>query len=117
MIWKTTSKKSNDHTSTFNVLDPERYKQAIASGRTQLVDVRTAREYKSGYIANAINIDLFRPGHFKIEIEKLDKTKPVFLYCRSGQRSRKAAKKLVKWGFSEIYDLEGGILNWENSFR
>jgi len=113
MFWKTKSKDAKEEFGSFTVLDPKSYKQAISGGKTQLVDVRTAREYKSGRIANAINIDLFRPGHFRLEFEKLDKTKPVFLYCRSGQRSQKAAKKLLKWGFTEVYDLEGGILKWE----
>jgi len=112
MFWKTKSKESKGSVGTFKILAPEEYKKAIAKGGTQLVDVRTAREYKSGYIANAINIDLFRPGHFRTKFEQLDKNKPVYLYCRSGQRSRKAAAKLLKLGFSELYDLEGGILNW-----
>ena len=115
MFWKTRSKEKKEDFGRFDVLGPETYKQAISGGNTQLVDVRTAREYKSGRIANAINIDLFRPGYFRLEFHKLDKQKPVYIYCRSGQRSRKAAQKLLNWGFKEIYDLEGGILEWEKN--
>jgi len=112
MFWKTKSKKPREQTGSFKILDPAAYKKAISSGNHQLVDVRTAREYKSGRIANAINIDLFRPGHFRMKIHQLDKQKPVYLYCRSGQRSQKAAQKLLQWGFTEVYDLKGGILSW-----
>lgn len=113
MFWKTRSAEDEIAKGAFKVLDPKAYKKAISSGKTQLVDVRTAREYKNGHIANAINIDLFRAGHFRTEIEKLDKQKPVYLYCQSGQRSRKAAQRLLKWGFTEVFDLKGGLLEWE----
>lgn len=113
MFWKNRTSGSEVTHGSFKVLDPTAYKKAISSGQTQLIDVRTEREFKSGHIANAINIDLFRAGHFRTEMEKLDKQRPVYLYCRSGQRSRKAAQKLLKWGFTEIYDLKGGIQNWE----
>lgn len=117
MFWKTRTTEGEIKEGSFKVLDPEVYKNAVSSGKTQLIDVRTAREFKAGHIANAINIDLFKAGHFRTEMEKLDKQKPVYLYCRSGQRSRKAAQKLLKWGFSEVYDLKGGILEWERNFR
>lgn len=115
MFWKTKAKQDRDSQGTFEILDPKTYEKAIEKGNVQLVDVRTPREFKSGHLGQAINIDFFRTGTFRLEIEKLDKAKPIYLYCRSGQRSQKAAKKLLKWGFSEVYDLEGGILNWMKS--
>ena len=45
-------------------------------------------------------------------MSKLDKSKELYIYCRSGNRSGKAAKKLGKMGFAKVYDLEGGIINW-----
>ena len=112
MFWKTRSKQDTDTPGTFEILDPETYEKAIEKGNVQLVDVRTPREFKGGHLGQAVNIDFFRTGSFRLEMEKLDKTKPLYLYCRSGQRSQKAARKLLKWGFTEVYDLEGGILNW-----
>ena len=47
-------------------------------------------------------------------IRKLDKNEPIYLYCRSGKRSAKAAQILKEMGFKEIYDMEGGFLNWES---
>ena len=48
----------------------------------------------------------------KSYFEKLDMSKPVYIYCRSGARSRKAAHKLADMGFKEIYDLQGGYSKW-----
>jgi rhodanese-related sulfurtransferase len=97
------------------VLDKETYKKEIAKEAVQLVDVRTPKEYKGGHLAKAVNIDFFHHGSFRTAFAKFDKEKPVYLYCRSGQRSLKAAKKLISWGFTKIYDLEGGILNWQKT--
>ena len=78
----------------------------------QLVDVRTPEERKEGYIANSQNIDYNSPT-FAQEIKKLDKSKPVIVYCKSGGRSSKCAEKMKDAGFVKIYDLEGGIAKWK----
>lgn len=79
-----------------------------------IIDVRTPEEYLSQHIENADNIN-WNSDNFDIQIQKLDKTKPVFVYCMSGGRSKKAAAKLEELGFSKIYDLEGGILKWNSA--
>ncbi len=79
----------------------------------QLVDVRTSTEYNLHKIANAQNIDYASPT-FADDILKLDKTKPVILYCKGGGRSAKCAKILKETGFEKIYDLEGGITKWKH---
>lgn len=96
----------------FEILDKNAFKAAIQQKKVQLVDVRTPREYKGGHIGKAINIDLYQGGSFKQAIEKLDKNKPVYLYCRSGSRSKKAAQKILDLGFDKVYDLEGGYMHW-----
>lgn len=78
----------------------------------QLVDVRTPEEFASGHLENAVNIN-FYSDDFKDRINELDKEKEVYLYCRSGGRSAKAAKDLEAMGFKKVYDLEGGILKWQ----
>jgi len=80
----------------------------------QLVDVRTPFEHDEIRIANSQNIDFMSPT-FDEDITKLDKSKPVILYCKSGRRSAKCAKKLKEAGFNKIYDLEGGISKWKHS--
>ncbi|MBT8186990.1 MAG: rhodanese-like domain-containing protein [Croceitalea sp.] len=94
------------------ILDKADYAKAIKARKIQLVDVRTAREFQAGHIKGAKNIDLFQFGSFNAAFEIFDKSKPLYLYCQSGNRSQKAAKKLKAAGFDEIYDLKGGYSNW-----
>jgi len=81
-------------------------------GQVQLIDVRTPEEFTSGYIPGAINID-YRNENFKELIEKVDKTKPVAVYCAKGGRSGRCATYMKKAGFTKIYDLDGGITRWK----
>ena len=95
-----------------SILDRNSFANAIAKGKVQLVDVRTKREYNAGHIKGAINIDFFDRLNFNQNFEKLDKNKPVYIYCQSGNRSQNAAKKLVKMGFTNVLDLRGGFMAW-----
>ena len=83
-------------------------------GEIQLIDVRTPKEYAQGHLKNSVNID-FYDGTFYDDMNKLDKNKELYIYCRSGGRSGKAAKQLEKMGFTRVYDLQGGIINWGNN--
>jgi rhodanese-related sulfurtransferase len=80
----------------------------------QFVDVRTALEYSKGHIKPAVNIDYMSKG-FVAQFNSYNKEEPLYIYCRSGKRSGKAAMRLAEEGFTEIYDLEGGILEWNKS--
>jgi rhodanese-related sulfurtransferase len=91
---------------------PEEMQAILETEDMQLVDVRTPKEYKEGHIKNSQNIDYNSPT-FDEDISKLDKTKPVILYCKSGKRSAKCSEKLIKAGFEKIYELEGGITEWK----
>ncbi len=95
------------------VVTPEEMQALLKMDNVQLIDVRTPKEYSAGYIANAQNIDYFSPT-FDEDIKKLDKEKPVIVYCKSGRRSAKCSEKLVDAGFVKIYDLEGGIAEWQH---
>ena len=76
-----------------------------------IIDVRTPGEFQSGYIEGAVNINYF-DSNFIEKINALDKSKPVYLYCKSGNRSSSASAQLAKLGFVEVVDLQGGIMNW-----
>jgi thioredoxin 1 len=78
----------------------------------QLIDVRTEGEYSKGHLSNALNFDWYQQTDFQKKISRLDTTKPIFVYCLSGQRSGEAAAKLRKAGFKQVYDLQGGIIKW-----
>ena len=75
-----------------------------------ILDVRTELEFKYGHIPNAINIPNEEIGHFDpLNLE--DKSKPIFVYCRSGHRSLQASLKLHLLGYKNIYEF-GGINTW-----
>ncbi|WKL44932.1 thioredoxin domain-containing protein [Flavobacterium sp. ZE23DGlu08] len=78
----------------------------------QILDVRTPEEFTSDHIDNAKNINWLGTT-FVANVEKLDKSQPVFVYCKSGGRSQKAAEKLNELGFKTIYQLDGGMLKWD----
>lgn len=101
----------NDIDDQIQLVTPEEMVSLMELEDVQLVDVRTAKERADGYIGNSQNIDYNSPT-FDQDILKLDKSKPVILYCRSGNRSAKCAKKLKDAGFVKIYDLKGGITHW-----
>lgn len=78
----------------------------------QLVDVRRPSEYEAGHIENAILIDMTDTDFLAKADSLLDKSRPVAVYCRSGRRSRKAARRLVKNGYT-VYNLNNGYKGWQ----
>ena len=76
-----------------------------------IIDVRSPEEFAGQHINNAINID-WNGDNFESKIGKYDKSKPIFVYCMSGGRSKQAAEKLGNMGFTKIYELKGGIMKW-----
>lgn len=100
---------------TVKHLPPQEFEKSLSDKKgAALVDVRTSEEYAQGHLANAVLIDYYA-SDFKTKADKLDKTKPVFLYCKAGSRSNAAANILIEMGFKEVYDLNGGISAWKQS--
>lgn len=98
-----------------NQLDPKTFsKEMSTSSNYQLIDVRTPEEYSEGHISGALNID-WNGDEFESEMNQLDKSIPVYIYCRSGRRSAEAADFMRKNGFKTVKELDGGILNWQES--
>jgi rhodanese-related sulfurtransferase len=85
--------------------------QDLMNQDVQLIDVRTSEEYNNGFIKEAQNID-YNSFDFINQISKLDKSKPVLLYCAMGGRSYEASKVFKSLGFKKIYDLKGGFSSW-----
>lgn len=77
-----------------------------------ILDVRTLEEVEQGIIPNAIHIDIYMGQGFVQELNKLDKTKNYYVYCRSGNRSRQACYIMDQMGFEKAYNLMGGIIDW-----
>lgn len=104
---------SQSNQQEIKVVSTEETKILLDLKDVQLIDVRTKEEYDSGHLEKAQNIDFNSPT-FDAQISGLDKDKPVVLYCKSGGRSAKSAQKMHDAGFKNIYDLEGGFLNWQS---
>lgn len=79
-----------------------------------IIDVRTPEEFKQGHIQNAVNIN-WNGSDFSAQMEKFDKSKPIFIYCLSGGRSSSASAQLKSEGFKEIYELTGGMMAWRSA--
>ena len=79
-----------------------------------VLDVRTAEEFKEGYIAGAINIDQARSNFIEKAKEVLPTDKMIAVYCRSGRRSASAAEKLAAEGYKAV-NLKGGIIAWKEA--
>ncbi len=76
-----------------------------------VLDVRTPAEYANGHIESAGQLDYYA-SDFKRKLLLLPKDQPVYLYCNTGYRSKKAADILIKNGFTQVYNLESGIMEW-----
>lgn len=94
--------------------EPKEFSENVAGNNVQLIDVRTPKEYKAGHLKNAQNIHLYDKD-FEQRIDKLDKNKPVFVYCKVGGRSAEAVEIMQAKGFKNITELKGGIDAWQEA--
>lgn len=105
--------QTNEYIRVLNVLE---FKTEITDKKVILIDVRTVKEFEVGNIKNSKNIDFYDPNFLNYFLE-FKKDKPLYIYCHSGGRSGKAAKRLEALGFTKIYDLKGGYSTWKNQVK
>ena len=99
-------------TNKFKTVDVNEFEKFIADTTVTLLDVRTASEHAEGFIPGThFNIDVLESTYTKLATETLPKDKPVALYCRSGNRSKKAARILADNGY-EVVELGTGFRGW-----
>lgn len=97
------------------VVDTKTFAEKLKSTENpQLLDVRTPEEYSVDHLEKAANVN-WNGDDFAAKAEKLDKSKPVFVYCKVGGRSNQAANKLSEMGFTQVYDMQGGIMKWKSN--
>ena len=106
------SNNAQSKTITKTIPTLEYQKLLAETKNNQLVDVRTEGEFMEEHLPNAINVN-FNEKDFEAKIKKLDKSKPTFIYCLSGGRSGSAMEIFAKNGFKEVYNMQGGILQWK----
>lgn len=93
-------------------VDPVEFSEVVTQPGVIVLDVRTPEEFSAGHLANAININL-EGSDFATEVSKLDKNATVAVYCRSGNRSGVATEQMAELGFTDMYDMQGGIVEWQ----
>jgi len=103
---------SQEIDSFYELVSYDIYKNKISTKDAIVFDVRTTEEFNLGHIKGSINIDFYDEKLFVDFFEKINKTKPIYIYCRSGNRSKKSSEILKKIGFVKVYDLLGGYKNW-----
>jgi rhodanese-related sulfurtransferase len=87
---------SQEIDSFYELVSYDIYKNKISSKDALVFDVRTTEEFNLGHIKGSINIDFYDEKLFVKFFEKINKTKPIYIYCRSGNRSKKSLKYLKK---------------------
>ncbi|GAA4464972.1 hypothetical protein GCM10023093_16390 [Nemorincola caseinilytica] len=95
-------------------VSPDEFEKKLATPGVQLLDVRTPEEYAEGHLVNSRNLD-HTGGVLEQNAHTLDKNRPVLVYCRSGKRSAAAATYLQQQGFKEVYNMKGGIQQWQSA--
>ncbi|MCR5497575.1 MAG: rhodanese-like domain-containing protein [Paludibacteraceae bacterium] len=99
-------------------ISPQEFHEMITKDpNLQVVDVRTPQEFAAGHIKGARNVDFRSPDFEKNIAKAVKKRKTVLVYCRSGKRSLNAMNLMVKNGFKDVYNMEGGILAWEKEYE
>ena len=108
--------KTSETSSSYKTISSTEAQQMIEDNKDALIlDVRTAAEYESGHIPNAVNLCNEDIQAGKVDSLK-DKSQLIMVYCRSGNRSRQAAQKLAELGYTNVVDF-GGIQSWQGDIE
>ena len=108
---KSESKRRNRY------LSGKSWNKLIVKKETLLIDVRKPFEYRVGTFKNAMNPNIQNFRDFPKFLNKIEKTKPVAMFCTGGIRCEKASIFLKKKGFKNVFQLKGGILNYLNKTK
>ena len=103
---------NTQNTQQTQTISASQFKAAIAKPGVQILDVRTAGEFQSGHIQNALQANWNDAKEFQDRTQHLDKSKPVYVYCQAGGRSAAAQSFLTEKGYT-VVNLEGGMSNWK----
>ncbi|QEH43652.1 hypothetical protein FW415_23455 [Chitinophaga sp. XS-30] len=96
-------------------VSPDAFEKGMHKPGVQLLDVRTAEEFRTGYLPDALQADFTNKEEFFSRIRHVDKHKPVYIYCLSGGRSAAAAKWMRSNGYTNVVEMEGGIISWKKA--
>jgi len=105
----------NSGAQTTKEVSANEFEKGLQKGNVQLLDVRTAGEYRTGHIKSALQANWNDQKEFAERTAALDKQKPVYIYCLSGARSSAAAEWLRSNGFQEVVELNAGYSGWKRN--
>lgn len=111
LIWQSCGYQPEEK---YTNLSPDEFEHLIENKDVQCVDVRTVAEYSEGHIPGSLNINVLDKQFIDNADKILDRNHPVAVYCKSGRRSRNAAKQLEEKGF-KVYNLDTGFEGWEKN--
>lgn len=92
-------------------LGPDEFAKKMDEKHTVVLDVRTPEEYSAAHLHGAVLLNIADPA-FPGQIDTLDRDAPYLVYCRSGSRSWTAGRYMIQLGFTEVYNLQDGIISW-----
>ena len=101
--------------TTAQVVDVNAFEKGTQQPAIQVFDVRTAQEFNTGHLPNALQADYTNKTEFADRVQYLDKQKPVYIYCLSGGRSSAAAQWMRENGFAKVVEMDGGIRSWKQA--
>lgn len=105
----------NENKSNSNLISANDFNKMIRNDKSAIIiDVRTPEEFNKGHLRNSLNVNWF-DENFDENLKIFNKNLPVFVYCLSGGRSSKANEKIQSLGFKNVYELDGGILEWRKN--
>jgi len=111
-VFSCQNQENPNNTKALNIsITVDEFEKKLLGENTQLIDVRTPEEFNQGHLKGALNYNI-NAAEFESQISKLDKNKPVLVYCLSGGRSGSAADLMTGRGFTEVYNMQGGIMKW-----
>lgn len=103
----------DDDPAGIRIVTPEAGAE-IQGGDTVVLDVRTSEEFTEGHLEGAVMIDFYAPD-FADQLAELDPDASYLLYCRSGSRSGQTTQIMSELGFTDVADVDGGILAWTDA--
>lgn len=105
----------NSGAQTNKEVSADQFEKEIQQTNVQLLDVRTAGEFRNGHIKSALQANWNDQNEFADRTSALDKQKPVYIYCLSGPRSNAAAEWLRANGYQQVVELNGGFSSWKRN--
>lgn len=100
---------------TQDVVPAATFEKGMGQPGVQLLDVRTAKEFNTGHLPDALQADFTKKNEFFERIKYVDRSKPVYVYCLSGGRSSAAAKWMRENGYTKVVEMDGGVIAWKQA--